>query len=64
MLNIKVTYNVKPKETQEMEVENYQDLIQKIYAIFNIEEGKINFMKPRIKVLFLWLRIKNLFLKK
>ncbi len=50
MVSVKVTYNAKPKRTETLVVESYADLIAQIYKVFNIEEGKINFMKPRLKV--------------
>lgn len=50
MPKFKVTYNAKPKRTEEMECNSFQQLIKKIYLVFNIEEGKINFMRPRPKV--------------
>jgi len=50
MVKIKVTYNAKPKRTEELDVVNFGDLVTQIYKIFNIEDGKLNFMKPRLKV--------------
>jgi hypothetical protein len=50
MVSVKVTYNAKPKRTEILVVESYADLVAQIYKTFNIEEGKINFMKPRLKV--------------
>lgn len=50
-MKIKVTYNVKPKETKEIEVSDFDNLKQKIYEQFNVEDGKITFMKPRLKVI-------------
>ena len=50
MVSVKVTYNAKPKRTETLIVESYADLVAQIYKTFNIEEGKINFMKPRLKV--------------
>jgi hypothetical protein len=59
MVSVKVTYNAKPKRTETLVVESYADLISQIYKVFNIEEGKINFMKPRLKVQSLPRRTSN-----
>ena len=45
-----MTYNAKPKETKEVEAADFNELKKQIYEAFNIEDGKINFMKPRLKV--------------
>jgi hypothetical protein len=50
MVKVKVTYNAKPKRSEVLEVSSFQELVAEIYKTFNIEEGKINFMKPRLKV--------------
>lgn len=50
MVSVKVTYNAKPKRTETLVVESFADLVAQIYKVFNVEEGKINFMKPRLKV--------------
>ena len=63
MVKIKVTYNAKPKETKEIQADNFQNLKEQIYAQFNIENGKLNFQKPRIKVQSFLLRIKTVLTK-
>lgn len=60
MVSVKVTYNAKPKRSETLNVESFADLVAQIYKTFNIEEGKINFMKPRLKVLQCPYRISNL----
>lgn len=50
MPRVKVTYNAKPKRSEVLTVANFEELVTTIYAVFNIEDGKINFMKPRLKV--------------
>ena len=54
-----MTYNAKPKETKELEASDFNGLKKQIYEAFNIEDGKINFMKPRLKVSSLLFRMRR-----
>lgn len=64
MVQIKVTYNAKPKKTENLTVTSYLDLINQIYTVFNIEEGGIKFMKPRLKVIMTKCRMRRVLQKK
>ena len=59
MIKIKVTYNAKPKETKVIEAGTLEELRAKIYEEFEIENGKLNFMKPRLKVNAFLFRIRR-----
>jgi hypothetical protein len=58
MPKVKVTYNAKPKRTENIDIDNYEHLLLSIYNIFKIEQGQIKFMKPRLKVHFTPFRTK------
>lgn len=51
MVSFKLTHNVKPKRSEEVECDSLEELYQIIDKVFSVDKKNVKFMKPPLKVI-------------
>ena len=50
MVQVKLTYNKKPKRTEEVEVNSREHILEIIEGVFNVDRSTVKFIKPPLHV--------------